>query len=988
MKESTYSAADIEKKVAARETKWKGERTNPQNDNEKRYTADQKVRLVPDIRKVMADPMLRSAEFDQARRLLRSKASRLNRDSIVLHDGSRVLLPGTVNGLVKKMQWDGISEDDVIRLSGIKNTAVKPPVGDKVLTAFKALRGVHNYTPLELLNELIENPSLEINIGKLADGATTTQIRSAFDQCEKRVGNVKRDILPNQDSYIQALRAVKTILGSDQDLITLVRYGQCMRLLEPAKETMDEDYSGQPFSREYIDGLLNRCLRNAAADRVLAVSILEEYCVKKKHLANFSLKDSKLTECLECGAVTEMGDNIMHCSVCGCGIRTKCPQCGTSQSSNNSSCTKCGFDFKGGLQRAKDLEKKFRSALSYGMVDEATDCIAKIENIYSTYPTINAMRGDLKPVASKYGSLMKQIDAMYKLKQYYSLAARIDDAKGDFPKLLNIPEISRKYDEASSKVAGADRFCDRAKIVDSHTAMPLYVSAMEVCPDHPRAREKLKENPPESPADATVRLVDGKPTVRFAVPVERAGMTFCVFRDRGSIPSPPDDAAPLAEIPGCVFQDKFPEPGTDLYYAVYSKRWGILSREAASCGPVTVFTEVENVTIESIDGGLRIKYTKPRGCSKVRIWRKEGTTAAGTGEEVEVLHDGGESIDDCGLKGGVKYHYLFVAEYRNEGKTERSLGVDYSFTTPKFPEPVRDMEIRWNRTDGSFTAKWNSKEKVVLYLSPRKVKLQGRTAKMDDIATWMTEIRPLATYEDGMKFLLQDEAVQYIYPMIPVGKVAVRGKEMMVANLRPFRDVERRISGSDCDLTMTWPPGAESAVLVVKDAKATGPDDMEGERITITREAYNNDRMIRVPMGNSKKRIVTIYAVYDVENEKMPSRGMCIDVYSGSSTKVRYTMTAERIGKDMKFMVSIDTDRGISGLPPLSAVHVREGIPLKRRDGEAIWSSRQHVPLQGGKALLTFQCPPDVNVSRVRLFFDSDENYNLFKFIHPLYGGR
>ncbi|MDR3205660.1 MAG: zinc ribbon domain-containing protein, partial [Candidatus Methanoplasma sp.] len=652
MKESAYTAADIEKKIAARETKWKSESTNPQNDPEKRYAADQKVKAVPDIRKVMADPILRSREFDSGLKLLRSKAARLNRDSVILHDGSKVLLPGVANGLAKKLQWDGVTEDDLIRLSGIRAAHAKAPVSDKVLTAFKALRGVHSFTPSELLNELIDNKALEINTGRLADGASLTQIRSVFDQCEKRVGNVKRDILPNQDSYIQALRAIKTILGSDQDLSSLLKYGQCMRLLESAKETMDDDYTGQPFSREYIDGVLNRCLRNSTADRSMAVSILEEYCVKKKHLANFSLKDSRLTECLECGAVIEIGDNIMHCSVCGCSIRTKCPQCGTSQSSNNGSCVKCGFDFKNGLQKAKDLERKFRSALSYGMVDEATECIAKIENAYSTYPTIDAMRGDLKPVAAKYGDLLKQIDMLYKLRRYYTLKSRIDDSKGDFPKLLNILEIERKYEEASSKVEGADRFCERAKIVDSQSAMPMYVSAMETCPDHPRAKAKLRENPPESPADASVRIVDGKPTVKFAVPAERTGMTFCVYRDRESVPSVTDDTPPLAEIPGCVFQDKFPEPGADLYYAVHSKRWGILSREAAFCGPVTVFTEVEHVTIEPIDGGLRIEYAKPKGCSRVRIWRKEGTTAAGSGEEVEVLHDGDGVIDDYGLKGG------------------------------------------------------------------------------------------------------------------------------------------------------------------------------------------------------------------------------------------------------------------------------------------------------------------------------------------------
>ena len=987
LKESTYTYDAIEKKIAARESKWAKESKDKQNDLDRRFQIGKWLDMVPDMRKVMKDSVLRSKEFDEGRKILKAKASRLNRDSVTLHDGSRVLLPGTAENLVKKLQWEGISKEDLVNMAGIKNTSVQPVVSDKVISAFKALQEVHSFTPMDVLNELIRNPDLEININLLDEGSSLSQVRTAFDSCEKRVNTVRQEVLPNQDSYIQTLRALKLLLGSDQDLSNLMKYGKCMRFLEPAKQMMDEDY-GQPFTREYIDDLINKYVRNTNADPQMAVSILEEYCVRKKYLSNFSSKESRLATCPQCGALVESGDNVMCCSVCGAGIKTKCPQCGTSQTAGNKACVKCGFDFQEGMNKAKEFEKKFRIALSYGMIDEATNCIAKIEQVYSTYPAISGMKNELKPLSTKYTELINAVDLLYRQRKFYVLRGVIDDAKLDFTKILNNPDIERKYDEAVQKIIEADKICERAAASkDASNLMMMYVAAVEMCPDHPIAKAKMKEHPPESPADAVAQVREGKVLLKFAVPEERAGMTFCIFRGKDSLPIVSDDTAPLTEIPGSVFLDKMVDPGVDIYYSIYSKKWGILSREAASCGPVMVFREVENVSIEPIEGGLRLIYEKPKGCSKVRIWRKEGTSAAGTGEEVEITHDGETVIDDYGLKGGVKYHYLFVAEYKNKGRTERSMGSAFSFTTTKFPEPVRDMEIRWNRADGSFTAKWKSKEKVVLYSSPRKVNMYGRMVKIEDLNAWMKEIQPLELYENGMRFLLPDGAVQYIYPMVPAGKVAVRGKDIMVANLKPFRDVEKRMSGNDCDITMTWPNGADSAVFAIKESSiASGPDDMEAERITITRDAYNKDKMVRIPMGSSKKRVVTLYAVYDVSGEKMTSRGMSFDIYSGACNKVRYTMAVEGSSRaESKIILSIDTDRSVNELPQVTAVAVKEGIPLKIWDGESIWSSNKPIPLNAGKAAVVFNVKDKVDITKVRLFFVKDEDYNILRFIHPLY---
>ncbi|MEG0948904.1 MAG: hypothetical protein RSF78_06060, partial [Bacteroidales bacterium] len=139
-KESTYSVADIEKKITAKEAKWRKESENKQNALDKRFQFDDLLKLVPDMRRVMRDPSLRSKEFDGGRQLLRSRASGLGKESITLHDGSKVLLPGADERLHKRIQWEGVSKEDLVNLAGIKRTTVPKTVDEKIKTAYKGLR--------------------------------------------------------------------------------------------------------------------------------------------------------------------------------------------------------------------------------------------------------------------------------------------------------------------------------------------------------------------------------------------------------------------------------------------------------------------------------------------------------------------------------------------------------------------------------------------------------------------------------------------------------------------------------------------------------------------------------------------------------------------------------------------------------------------------------------------------------------------------------
>ncbi len=705
LKESSYSTEAIIKKIEIKRGKWANDSRNKQNDTEQRFKSERLVEMTSDMERVMRDPILKRKEFIDAQALLKGKAQKLRLDCIILSDGTYVALPGSADRYTKKLHWESITKIDVLKLAGIKERSPPKPASDKVLNAYKGLRAVDAYTPIEMLNNLIDHPNLEINIDKLSDESSYSQIRNAFNVCDKRVNNVRPDVLPEQDSYIQTMRSVKLVLEPDKELATLITYGKCNRALIPVMETIEQEYTSQ-LSRKYIDELLNAHLTRDI-DSKMAIQILQLFCYKKKIAANFSNVESSMIRCPECGNMVQAGPNTIFCPSCGKNFKTVCPSCGTAQQSKNQICIKCGFNFKEGMEKADRLALDFRINMQKGKVGKAEKSLAQLKDTYAGFASISEMDIELQKAKTNLTTMRKMILESYVKGKYTEVKTACEGLVQQYPDALNDDlDLHQKYSDCVTHYNTAELYCQKASVVYSKPQkMSLYVSAVEICPDHPVAKAKLREDPPSGPADAFGKMGNRSFTIKFMAPIDTTGVTYCIYREKNSLPRITEDTRPLAEIPATVYVDKTLEPGVEYYYSVYSKRWGILSKEGAHLGPVMTISEVDTVTIEPIDGGLRIMYEKPRGATRVRLWR---TDSNGNGIGTEIALNGQTVYDDIGLAGGKKYHYLFVTEYEGRNKVERSQGVVFSGVTVDAPKPVRDLKIKWNKTDGTYTAKWST----------------------------------------------------------------------------------------------------------------------------------------------------------------------------------------------------------------------------------------------------------------------------------------
>ncbi len=392
--EDKYTPDAIKQKIDKMETKWANEFRNKQNDTGQRFKYHKMLDEVPEIRRQMSDPMLKKKVFAEGKKVLEGKCQKLKLDCVILADGKMVILPGIIDNFVKRLHWEGVDKKTVLQVTNISDGTVPKLVSEKVINAYTNLTTVDTHTTVEVLNALINNDDLEIKCEPLTEASSLSQIRNAFELCEKRVNSVRQELLPDQDSYISVLRSIKLIIDSDKEMKDLTNYGRCSRCLEPVTEMIEREYTGQQISRKYIDDIMNVYVRDMDVD--MCVYILESFCHKKKIAANFSKQDSSMIRCPDCNNLVPSGQNTMFCPFCGRNFKIVCPQCNTPQMASNSNCIKCGFNFKDGESKAQNLALSFKMDIQKGNISKAEKDLNQLKNIFATFAGIATMEAQLQ----------------------------------------------------------------------------------------------------------------------------------------------------------------------------------------------------------------------------------------------------------------------------------------------------------------------------------------------------------------------------------------------------------------------------------------------------------------------------------------------------------------------------------------------------------------------------------------------------------------
>lgn len=977
-----YSENQILDAINKAQAQWEKELKTSGKTPGRFYALTENLKLVPTMTEDMKNPVVREQEFTECKEIVKKKLSGLLRQAIILSDGKIVIPQTAIQSLKERLNWNVVTAPALRDALGEVITSLPVSVNRRTIECYKRMAELDICSPIELLNRIIRTKNSNLQIGLVDESISPDGLRRAYAEAYSRL-ELKPGRFEYQDLYYSALRFVKAAISTDEGLDELNRYCFCMRILEPVFQQMEND-CGVQFTRTYIDTLLKNKLGNSGADLDLCIELLEDYCIKKAIPANFSKSESTLGTCPKCKTLIFTDANCFFCPGCGSALNSICPSCGRAQTADNEFCVACGLNIHLSVTCSKAKAARIQDFLSEGKVEEASDAYADLAKTYPSFdgtPQIGAM---LKSAAEKAHEIYAEVETDYATLRFFSLKKVVENGLLLFPRLLERSDIKARYDAACEKYVSADNLCVEAAKRPEEEARELYIQASDLCPDHPECIAKLRNMPPDGPADAKFECADDGISLTYSIPEDRRGVKFCIYRNSVYPPEVDSSTTPLFETDKWVFTDNTAEPGVEYFYKIYSKRWGILSQEYAECGPAVLLNEVTDMKVEPVEDGLKIVYSRPIGCTRVRIWRKAADSPMG--EEDEIFHNDTGVVIDTGLQSGMLYHYLFVTEYEINGNSLRSNGTTVSGRTSELPAPVDDLSITWDRKHNCYIADWNGPENTALYYALSKSDLPDVHCTPKMLSENMVYIDPLESDDGKFRFKLPVTTAIYVCPVTTVGNTCIIGTECIVADLHPFKNLAHSVEDRTGKLTVTWPEDAEGLYAVVSGKNAEGRED--SSEYTISRSEYDSYGAFAFPLKGSSKTKVTVYAEYAVDDKTLRSIGRSAEVLSYRTSTIRYTLSLESVKGDRKVVrVKINFSCGNRSNVPRCMMVVCDGfIPLRMDDGKVIWESDDPVILLDGSTETSFVTPKEnADLAHMRLFFADKEEYNKCHFMHPIF---
>lgn len=979
-----YSDDQILSAIRDAKSNWERELKNSSIVSGRRYRLSEDLKIIPTMTENLRNPVAREEEFEKAKELVKKKLSGLLREAVVLTDGTIVIPPTAIDDLKKRITWNVIvTQSNINAALGNVRTNFEIPVPNPIKNAYRRMAEFDTYSPVEILNRIISIKQANIQTKLVSESTSPDELRQVCGEVYRRLENIKTNKIEYQDDYYSALRGVRGAIDTDESLELLNKYCLCKRIMEPATRQMDNDCLTR-FSRNYIDNLLKTNIGSSGADLDLCTQILEEYCIAKRYPADFSDKNNSLRTCPRCNTLLFSDPNNFYCPECGSAVNSICPNCGRAQAATNEFCVACGIDIDAAIDAAKEKAAEIQDLVNSGKFAEASETYSDLSKEFPSFDPIPQIGSMIKTATEKIQGICAQIETDYMATRFFAIKKTVEGGLLLFPHLLDRNDIKARYEVACGKFSSADNLCVEAAKRSDEESREIYIQASELCPDHPECVAKLRNMPPDGPADAKFECTDEGISVTYSIPEDRRGVKFCIYRNTVYPPEVDQSTLPLVETDRWVFTDNTAESGIEYYYKIYSKRWGILSREYAVCGPAVLLNEVTDTKIEPRDDGLKITYSRPSGSSRVRVWRKASDSPMG--EEDEIFHNDTGTIIDLGLQNGVLYHYLFVAEYEINGNTLRSNGTVASGRTADLPSPVEDLSVAWDKKHNCYTAEWTGPESTFLCYSLARSDLPEIHTARNVTSESVTPVSPLDSDDGKFRFELPVATVIYVYPITKIGNTYIRGKECIVADLRPFKDIAHSIEGQECRLTVSWPEGAEGFFAVVSGK------DPEGNRAdteyTMSRTEYKSAGAFVFPLNGCAKTKVTVFAEYSIDGKNLRSIGHSLEVVKYDACTIRYTLSLEPVKGDRKVVrvkIKFSCDKR-SNIPRCMMIASDGFLPLRMKDGKVIWESDDPTILLDGSTEASFVTPKEnADLGHMRLFFADREMYNKCHFVHPIF---
>lgn len=690
--------------------------------------------------------------------------------------------------------------------------------------------------------------------------------------------------------------------------------------------------SGRIYSANY-DDLLKLAIRLGQAKNE-AEEYIRDYATKRKWSVEVpsELTVDKLRQCGHCGAFSDK--QIAVCASCGNPLDVSCPKCGKKGDSQDRACTGCGFVL-GDMPLAMESIKHGKLAWSRNDAGAAEESFRKAA-LY--WPNHHEIADGLAQIAKRKTDVQMVVAAL----RTAMADRRFQEAKRqlDALKLLDSKQAELVSEKTVLRqIEAAEQYLRKARAaIDKEMALDAFMQAQAECADSVEALQGIAQSPPSAPQNLTATPSQKAVSLRWTVTPARGKLTYRVLRKFSSQPVHVADGELLAETSQSVFDDTSLLPGHICYYGVFALRGGVVSVQAAVCGPIMILGDVEKLEVIPGDGCMNLRWQAPAKTLGVEVWRKENSLPRRAGDGVKVSGVRSDGIVDSGLSNNTSYGYLIITLFRDtQGKTVLSPGVTRLGTPAELPRAVTDLSCR--KVGGTLQLRWTPPKlgRVELFFSLQI--LPEQTGKLVSVAELALLGKAVPVQGAGnATWSLPHQGMAWFVPVTLYGDAAILGRPITYTSLDGVEQLKGQVLSGNIFMEWKWPTGARTARVSWRfDKYPENADDATAVYKDVAREQYDKDSAFILRQPEVRDHFFSVFISSTNPGGTLYSSSATRLVSFSRASEIYYRIVAKGwFGKKTALQLELFTNGENVTLPPVVLVKKRGSLPVSRQDGEAV----------------------------------------------------
>lgn len=769
---------------------------------------------------------------------------------------------------------------------------------------------------------------------------------NAYRNWHQSLPQIKKDMLGATNIRAKlAKEAAATVYGSmDRMLKTLGRKGHI---------TTEEAARAAKKLQVSAEVLQKRAVRLGIAVKQSAVS--ENAPAENTHTCR-------------CGYVNILSEGQSVCGSCGLELVIRCPQCGTENPSNITTC-RCGYPYVN-IDRSRSLCEAAEQAMEALDFQRSADCLTEAVNLWNDNVVAAMLRRQLDDYELQVGREVTQMRTAMAQKRYIAARGYYGALRQKMPDFCD----ATVEEEITLGVAKAKQIYRVAQSARSQRdVLRLCAEAYDHCADLPGIQELMEQYPPKAVQGFAVQADPDQRCniLSWQADEEETAVRYRLIRSKNGPVSKCADGEQLLYGTDLTYCDRDIEPGVTYYYNVFADRAGVLSDGVENGAEVANLFELSGIEVIEADASLRLAWKDLPNNATVDIYRVDEN-----GGEFRIASGTPEGARVTGLQNDVTYHLRVVLTYRVGGKRRESEGTLVTGTPSRPAAAVETLRMK-PLLNGEFQAEWDHCEAGAVWLfgAVELPKYQcGDVVTLDALRQEMMVLLPHALQEENTAILrYPNEDIEYVVAVVEQNGKAVFGKTARAGQGEMVQIKRVSVVNDKIHIYLRAPEKADSFVLLYRhDRFAQELTDPEAVRCDVPMGLYRHNDAIVLDDPEEKQYYFTVFALFARDGDDNVSAPAEYLFDHRHKICITYSISVvHRLFSENIVTMTFQADQENFCLPEIAVMAAEGNVPMFKNTAQHFYD----VPSQQVKGTCTVHIPIPRDTPKntyIKAFFRDD----------------